>query len=200
MGSGHLPAARTLAPRRRAVRLPARGRLRSPQDAGLPLAPRGQQRLRDAYGDPLDDVDHRRGHPLPAAVPDRLLRGRAAESRGDQVVPRPVRGHGPRLLRPDRVLSAVRQLPLHGRPRRLDGQADAGLACGDPRRGRERGRRAASAGRSAYAPAQTRTTRSAIGAWRRRARRRSAASGFTQRTPPGWTPTVTSGTRAGPTT
>ena len=41
LGGGDLPAARALAPRRRPVRLPARGRLRPPQAARLPLAPRG---------------------------------------------------------------------------------------------------------------------------------------------------------------
>ena len=70
-------------------------RLRPGQAAGLPLAPRGQQRVRDADGDPLDDVDLRRPHALPAAVPDRLLGGRAAQPRGDPLVPRPVRRHRP---------------------------------------------------------------------------------------------------------
>ena len=36
-------------------------------------------------------------------------------------------GHRARLLRAHRVLPAVRQLPLHGGPRGLDGPADAGL-------------------------------------------------------------------------
>ena len=40
-----------------------------------------------------------------------------------------------------RVLSAVRELPLHGGARGLDGQADAGLGRADPRRGRAAGRR-----------------------------------------------------------
>ena len=39
-----------------------------------------------------------------------------------------------------RVLSAVRELPVHGGPRGLDGQADARLGRADPRRGREAGR------------------------------------------------------------
>ena len=76
----------------------------------------------------------------PAAVPARVLGGRAAEPRGDPLVPRAVRDHGARLLRPDRVLSAGRQLPVHGGARGLDGQADARLGRADPRRGRAAGR------------------------------------------------------------
>ena len=127
----------------------------------------------------IDDA----GTPLPAAVPHRLQRGRAAQPGGDPLVPRAVRRHGARLLRPDRVLSAGRQLPVPGGARGLDGQADAGLGRADPRRGRAAGARPASAARSACARAPTRTTRSATGATRRRARRRSAASGSTPRTP-----------------
>ena len=48
----------------------------------------------------------------------------------------PVRRDGARLLRAHRVLSAVRELPVHGGARGLDGQADAGLGRADPRRGR----------------------------------------------------------------
>ena len=65
----------------------------------------------------------RRRRALSAEVPDRLLGRRAAEPGGDPLVPRPVRAHGARLLRAHRVLSAVRQLPLHGGPRGVDGQA-----------------------------------------------------------------------------
>ncbi len=140
------------------------------------------------------------GHALPAEVPPRVLGGRAAEPGGDPLVPRAVRAHGARLLRAHRVLSAGRQLPVHGRPRGLDGQADAGLGRADPRRGREPGRRRASAARSACARGRTRTIRSATGATRRRRRRRSAASGSTPRTPRASTRTATSGTRAAPTT
>ena len=46
------------------------------------------------------------GTRYPQHVPPRLLGGRAAEPRGDPLVPRPVRPHGARLLRADRVLSA----------------------------------------------------------------------------------------------
>ena len=77
--------------------------------------------------------------------------------------PRAVRDHRARLLRAHRVLSAVRQLPVHGGARGLDGQADARLGRGHPRRGRAPGRRRASAARSACAPARTRTIRSATG-------------------------------------
>ena len=71
-------------------------------------------------------IDGRR-QALPAEVPDRLLGGRAAEPGGDPLVPRAVRPHRARLLRAHGVLSARRQLPVHGRPRGLDGQADARL-------------------------------------------------------------------------
>ena len=94
----------------------------------------------------------------------------------------------------------VRELPVHGRPRGLDGPADARLGRADPRRGRAAGRRRASAARSACARARTRTTRSATGTTTRPPRRPSAASGSTPRTPPRWTRTATSGTRAAPTT
>ena len=74
--------------------------------------------------------------PATRNVPPRLQRRRAAEPRGDPLVPRAVRHHRARLLRPDRVLSAVRELPVHGRARGLDGPADARLGRADPRRGR----------------------------------------------------------------
>ena len=94
----------------------------------------------------------------------------------------------------------VRQLPLDGGPRGLDGPADAGLGRADPRRGRAAGGRRASAARSACARAPTRTTRSATGTRPEAPRRRSTASGSTPRTPPSRTRTATSGTRAAPTT
>ncbi len=75
-------------------------------------------------------------YPMPRTA-HRLLGRRAAQPGSDQVVPQRVRDHGARLLRADRVVSAVRELPVHGRPRGLDGQADAGLGRADPRRGRE---------------------------------------------------------------
>ena len=51
-------------------------------------------------------ADRRRRHALPAEVPHRLLGRRAAQPRGDPLVPRAVRAHRARLLRADRVLSA----------------------------------------------------------------------------------------------
>ena len=88
----------------------------------------------------------------------------------------------------------MRELPLHGGARGLDGQADAGLGRADPRRGRAAGERRASGARSACGRARTRTTRSATGTGPRTPRRRSAASGSTPRTPPSRTRTATSGT------
>ena len=158
------------------------------------------ERVHDADGDALDDGRRGRRQALPAEVPDRLLGRRAAEPGGDPLVPRAVRAHGARLLRAHRVLSAVRELPVHGGARGLDGQADAGLGRADPRRGRAARSRRASAARSACARGRTRTTRSATGTARRTPRRRSAASGSTPRTPPSRTRTATSGTPAAPTT
>ena len=108
------------------------------------------------------------GHALPAAVPRRLLGRRAAQPRGDPLVPRAVRPHGARLLRAHRVLSAGRQLPVHGGARGVDGPADARLGRADPRRGRAARWRRASAARSACARGRTRTIRSATGTTRRR--------------------------------
>ena len=140
------------------------------------------------------------GTPVPAEVPDRLQRGRAAEPRGDPLVPRAVRADRARLLRAHRVLSAGRQLPVHGGPRGLDGAADARLGRADPRPGRAPG----AAGR-ARRDLPARALEPALSArllQQRRggARRRSAATGSTPRTPPSSTRTATSGTRAAPTT
>ena len=140
VGGRDRAAARPLAARRGAVRLPARGRLRPAQAARLPEPPRGHERLHDADGDALDDGDRRRRDALPAAVPPRLLGRRAAESGGDPLVPEAVRRHRARLLRAHRVVSARRELPLPRGARGLDGQADAGLGRADPRRGRAAGR------------------------------------------------------------
>ena len=60
LGGGHRAAARPLAARRGAVRLPARGRLRPARAARLPLPARGHERLHDADGDALDDGDRGR--------------------------------------------------------------------------------------------------------------------------------------------
>ena len=110
--------------------------------------------------------------------------GRAAQPGGDPLVPRAVRPDGARLLRPHRVLSAVRELPVHGRARGLDGtgRCPAGT-CRSSTRTSSRWRRA-SAARSACARARTRTIRSATGTTTRPPRRPSAATGSTPRTPP----------------
>ena len=149
LGGRDLPADRAVADGCRPGRLPARGRVRPAQAARVPVQARGQQRVRHADGDPLDDVDRRRRDALPAEVQDRVLGRRAAEPGGDPLVPGAVRDHRARLLRAHRVLSAVRQLPVHGGARGLDGQADAGVGGGDPRRGRASAWPRASAARSA---------------------------------------------------
>ena len=140
------------------------------------------------------------GTRYPQDFRDRLLGRRAAEPGGDPLVPRPVRDHRARLLRPHGVLSAGRQLPVHGGARGLDGQGDAGLGRADPGRGRAACRARASAARSACVRGRTRTTRWATGTGRRSRRRRSAATGSTPRTRPSRTRTATTGTRAAPTT
>ena len=186
LGRGHLAAARPVAPRRDPVRLPARGRLRPAQAARLPLPPRGHERLHDADRDAGDDGDRGRRRALPAEVPrssarpaSRSTRRRSAGSASSTGVT-VLDYYGLTESYP-----LVRELPVHGGARGLDGQADARLGRADPRRGREPGRRRASAARSACAPAPTRTTRSATGEPARgHARRPSAASGSTPRTPP----------------
>ena len=50
---------------------------------------RGEERVQHADRDPLDDVDRRRRNALPTTVPDRVRGRRAAEPRGDPLVPRP---------------------------------------------------------------------------------------------------------------
>ena len=141
------------------------------------------ERVHDADRDALDDVDRGRRHALPAEVPPRVLGRRAAEPGGDPLVPRAVRPHGARLLRAHRVLSARRQLPVHGRPRGLDGAADARLGRADPRRGRAAGG-AGRARRDLPARAVEPALSARLLAQRRGlARRRSAATGSTPRTP-----------------
>ena len=144
-------------------------------------------------------VERRRAE-VPAEVPHRLLGGRAAQPRGDPLVPRPVRRHRARLLRADRVVPAVRELP--GRRRCARGRWACRCRAGTCRSWtRTRTRcRPASAARSACARGRTRTTRSATGTGPRTPRRCSAASGSTRRTPPRPTRTATSGTPAAPTT
>ena len=100
---------------------------------------RGHERVHDADRDAGDD-----GHrATPASATRRSsassARPASRSTRGDPLVPRAVRAHGARLLRADRVLSAVRELPVHGGARGLDGQADARLGRADPRRGRAAG-------------------------------------------------------------
>ncbi len=200
VGGGHRAAARAVAAGRRAVRLPARGRLRPAQAARLPVAPRGHERLHDADRDARDDGHRRRRHALPAALPPRLLGRRAAEPRGDPLVPRAVRADRARLLRPHRVLSAVRELPVHGGARGLDGQADARLGRAAARRGRA-ARRPGRARRDLPARAVQPALAARLLAQRGGdARRPSAASGSTRRTPRRRTRTATSGTPGAPTT
>ena len=136
LGRGDRAAARPLAARRGAVRLPARGRLRPAQAARLPEPARGDERVHDADGDALDDGGRGCGDALPAGVPPRVLGGRAAESGGDPLVSRAVRRDGARLLRAHGVVSTRRELPVSRGARGLDGQADAGLGRAAPRRGR----------------------------------------------------------------
>ena len=200
VGGGHLPPARPVAPRRRAVRAAARGRLRARRPARLPLAPRGRERVHDPDRDAGDDGDRGRRRALPAAVPDRLLGGRAAEPRGDPVVPRAVRGHRARLLRAHGVLSAVRELPVHGGARGLDGPHDARLGRADPRRGRAAGGPGRARRDLPARPLQPalparvlEPARSLGGGVRRRVVSHQGRGDA-------WTPTATSGTPGAPTT
>ena len=141
VGGGDRAAARAVAARRGAVRLPARGRVRPARAADVPVAQRGDERLHDADGDALDDGDRGCGVAVPVLVPPGVQRRRAAEPGGDPLVPRAVRRDGARLLRADGVVSARGELPVHGGARGLDGAADAGLGGRGARRGRAAGRR-----------------------------------------------------------
>ena len=202
VGGRDRAAARALAARRRPVRLPARGRLRPARAARLPLATRRHERVHHADGDARDDGDRRRRRRATRSSSAIVCSaGRAAEPRGDPLVPRAVRGHRARLLRADRVLPAVRQLPVHGGARGLDGPADAGLGRADPRRGRaarwppgERGEICLRARSNPHYP---------LGYWNRA---EATRGGLRRRVVPHqgrgarWTRTATSGTRAAPTT
>ena len=112
VGCRHRAAPRSLAARRRAMRVPARGRLRPAQAARLPQPPRGHERLHDPDRDALDDGDRGRREAVSAEVPPGVLGRRAPESRGDPLVPAAVRRHRARLLRPHGVVSARRQLSV----------------------------------------------------------------------------------------
>ena len=198
--AGHRAAARAVAPGRDPGRPAAQGRLRPRPAARLPQPPRGHERLHHAHRDAGDDGHRGRRHPLPAEVPARVLGGRAAQPRGDPLVPRAVRAHRARLLRAHRVLSARAPTTRSWRSARARwaGRCPAGT-CRSSTRTSSRSPRA-SAARSACARARTRTIRSATGATRRPRRRPSAATGSTPRTPRRRTRTATSGTRAAPTT
>ncbi len=112
LGRGDRTVARSLAARRAAVRLPARGRLRPRQAARLPEPALGDERVHDADRNAFDDGGRGCGDTLSAGVPPRVLGGRAAESRGDPLVSGAIRRDRARLLRPDRVVSPRRELPV----------------------------------------------------------------------------------------
>ena len=95
LGCGDRAAPRPMAPGRGAVRVPARRRLRPAQAARLPQPPRGDKRVHDTDGDARDDGRGRSGGEVPAEVPPCLFGRRAAQPRGDQLVPRGVRDHRP---------------------------------------------------------------------------------------------------------
>ena len=107
LGGRHRAAARPLAARRGPVRLPARGRLR-PRTSSSTSSRRHE--VTNVFTTPtamraMMAIERRR-RALPAGVPARLLGRRAAQPGGDPLVPRAVRRHRARLLRPHRVLSA----------------------------------------------------------------------------------------------
>ena len=108
--------------------------------------------------------------------------------------------HRARLLRADRVVSAVRELPVHGGARGLDGPADARLGRSDPRRGRAPGPAGRARRDLPARPLEPALPARLLEPARGHARRPSAATGSTPRTPRRWTRTATSGTRAAPTT
>ena len=140
VGGGHRAAVRAVAARRRPARLPARGRLRPAPPARRALAPRRDERVHDADRDALDDGDRRRGHALPAAVPRGLQRRRAAQPRGDPLVPRAVRRDRARLLRLTESYPLVANYPFMEVREGSMGKPMPGWDVADPRRGRAAGR------------------------------------------------------------
>ena len=92
------------------------------------------------------------------------------------------------------------QLPVDGRPRGLDGQADAGLGRPDPGRGRAAGRVRRTRRDLPPSPLEPALPARLLEQPGGGPRRRSTAPGSTARTPPARIPTATTGTRAAPTT
>jgi acetyl-CoA synthetase len=154
---------------------------------GTPTAIRSMMSIADA------------GSRYPQLLPDRVLGRRAAEPGGDPLVPRAVRRHGARLLRPDGVLPAVRELPVHGGPGGLDGKAAARLGCAildedeRPVAAGERGEICLRARTNPHYP---------LGYWNRPEDSAEVFGGewFHTKDAARRTPTATSGTRAEPTT
>ena len=116
-------------------------RLRRPPPARLPQPKRRLQRVHHADRDAGDDGGDRRRQPLSAAVPPRLLGRRAAQPRGDPLVPRAVRVTVLDYYGLTESYPLVANYPWHAGARGVDGPADAGLGRADPGRGRAAGGR-----------------------------------------------------------
>ncbi len=126
----------------RPARLRPQGGLRPRGAARLPLQARGAERLHHPHRAAVHDRPERRRREVPAGAAARDLLGwRAPQPRGHPLVPRRVRADRARLLRADRVLPPVRELPERRGAGGLDGPAHAGVGRRAARRGREAGGR-----------------------------------------------------------
>ena len=201
VGGGHRAAARPVAARRGAARLPARGRLRPAPAARRALAPRRDERVHDADRDALDDG--RSPTPAPAtrsssassaAPASRSTPRRSAGSASSTASPCSTTTGSPSPIRssPTTRSCAVREgsmgKPMPGWDVQILDEDERPVPDGRARR--DLPARALEPALSARLLEQ----RGGVGA------RRSAASGSTPRTPPRPTRTATSGTRAAPTT
>ena len=202
-GRGRRASRRCSAPalRRRAGRLPARGRLRPGQAARLPL----QHPVTNVFATPtairsmMGIADAGEGYPQ--RFRPRLLGRRAAEPRGDPLVPRPVRASPCSTTTASLGVLPARAGTSPGwrsARARWGGRCRAGTCRSSTRTSGPR--RRASAARSACARAPTRITRSATGATRRPREETFGGEWFHTKDAARRTRTATSGTRAAPTT
>ncbi|MCK7499777.1 MAG: AMP-binding protein [Comamonadaceae bacterium] len=203
LGHGHLvrhhravrPGRHPVRPRRRLL---GRGLVQVDREA------QGDDVVLGPDGHPLAHEGRRRDHQevRPVVPPPPGQRRRTAELRGGRLVPEGLRQALLRHLLADRDrLHRHRQLPGHGGPAGLDGQALPRHHRDRPRPGQERALRRPTA-RSAWSPSSSTGPRGCgpTGTTKRPSRRSSATAGTSPVTGPSSTPTATSGSPAATTT
>ena len=141
------------------------------------------QRLHDADGDALDDGDRRRRHALPAELPARLHGGRAAQPRGDPLVPRAVRRSPCSTTTGSR--SPIRWSPTTRSWRSARARWASRCPAGTCRSSTRTSGRSPQGERGEICLRARSNPHYPLGYWRNEeaARRRSAATGSTPRTP-----------------